>query len=54
MLTAGDEGGRTQRGNNNTYCQDNDITWMDWAALDEELIGHTAWLREPSPPLYRL
>ena len=44
MLTAGDEGGRTQRGNNNAYCQDNDITWMDWAALDEELIGHTAWL----------
>ncbi|HEY0123349.1 MAG TPA: glycogen debranching protein GlgX [Rhizobium sp.] len=44
MLTAGDEGGRTQRGNNNAYCQDNDITWMDWTALDEELIGHTAWL----------
>ncbi|MEF0940728.1 glycogen debranching protein GlgX [Rhizobium sp. BR 362] len=44
MLTAGDEGGRTQRGNNNAYCQDNDITWMDWATLDEELIGHTAWL----------
>ncbi|WP_047457062.1 glycogen debranching protein GlgX [Rhizobium rhizogenes] len=44
MLTAGDEGGRTQRGNNNAYCQDNDITWMDWAALDEDLIGHTAWL----------
>ncbi|MGV1834533.1 glycogen debranching protein GlgX [Rhizobium rhizogenes] len=44
MLTAGDEGGRTQRGNNNAYCQDNDITWMDWAALDEELIDHTAWL----------
>ena len=44
MLTAGDEGGRTQRGNNNAYCQDNDITWMDWAALDDELIGYTAWL----------
>ncbi|MBB3611086.1 glycogen debranching protein GlgX [Rhizobium sp. BK602] len=44
MLTAGDEGGRSQRGNNNAYCQDNDITWVDWAALDEELIGHTAWL----------
>jgi glycogen operon protein len=44
MLTAGDEGGRTQRGNNNAYCQDNDITWMDWTALDEELIGRTAWL----------
>ena len=44
MLTAGDEGGRSQQGNNNAYCQDNAITWMDWAALDEELIGHTAWL----------
>ena len=44
MLTAGDEGGRTQQGNNNAYCQDNAITWMDWKTLDEELIGHTAWL----------
>jgi glycogen operon protein len=30
MLLAGDEIGRTQRGNNNAYCQDNDISWMDW------------------------
>ncbi|SCB12447.1 glycogen debranching protein GlgX [Rhizobium hainanense] len=44
MLTAGDEGGRSQQGNNNAYCQDNAITWMDWKSLDEELIGHTAWL----------
>ena len=44
MLTAGDEGGRSQQGNNNAYCQDNAITWMDWNTLDEELIGHTAWL----------
>ncbi|MFK0161893.1 glycogen debranching protein GlgX [Rhizobium sp. NPDC090279] len=44
MLTAGDEGGRSQQGNNNAYCQDNAITWMDWKALDEELIGHTALL----------
>ncbi|SCB29447.1 glycogen debranching protein GlgX [Rhizobium multihospitium] len=44
MLTAGDEGGRSQQGNNNAYCQDNAITWVDWTALDEELIGHTAWL----------
>ncbi len=36
MLTAGDEGGRSQRGNNNAYCQDNEITWLDWEALDEE------------------
>ncbi len=30
MLLAGDEFGRTQRGNNNAYCQDNDISWLDW------------------------
>jgi len=30
MLTAGDEIGRTQRGNNNAYCQDNEISWVDW------------------------
>ncbi|MGO4436985.1 glycogen debranching protein GlgX [Rhizobium sp. RAF56] len=44
MLTAGDEGGRTQRGNNNAYCQDNAITWLDWSQLDEQLIEHTAFL----------
>ncbi|MGV1755477.1 glycogen debranching protein GlgX [Rhizobium sp. A22-96] len=44
MLTSGDEGGRTQQGNNNAYCQDNAITWMDWKTLDDELIAHTAWL----------
>jgi len=30
MLLAGDESGRTQKGNNNAYCQDNDISWMNW------------------------
>lgn len=44
MLTAGDEGGRTQSGNNNAYCQDNEITWLDWAALDRDLIDLTATL----------
>ncbi|WP_267553614.1 glycogen debranching protein GlgX [Rhizobium rhizogenes] len=44
MLTSGDEGGRTQQGNNNAYCQDNAITWMGWKTLDDELIAHTAWL----------
>ena len=34
MLAAGDEIGRTQRGNNNAYCQDNEISWVDWT-LDE-------------------
>ena len=33
MLLAGDEIGRTQRGNNNAYCQDNDIGWVDWSKL---------------------
>jgi isoamylase len=32
MLLAGDEFGRTQRGNNNAYCQDNEISWLDWQA----------------------
>ncbi|MFD2079685.1 glycogen operon protein [Actinopolymorpha cephalotaxi] len=31
MLMAGDESGRTQHGNNNAYCQDNEISWLDWA-----------------------
>jgi isoamylase len=35
MLVAGDEMGRTQNGNNNTYCQDNEINWIDWD-LDEK------------------
>ena len=30
MLLAGDEFGRTQGGNNNAYCQDNEISWLDW------------------------
>ena len=30
MLLAGDEFGRTQRGNNNAYCQDNEVSWLDW------------------------
>jgi glycogen operon protein len=34
MLTAGDEFGRTQRGNNNAYCQDNELSWVDWSLLD--------------------
>jgi isoamylase len=34
MLTAGDELGRTQKGNNNAYCQDNEISWVDWDSAD--------------------
>lgn len=36
MLLAGDEVGRTQKGNNNTYCQDNELTWVDWDLDDEK------------------
>jgi glycogen operon protein len=42
MLSAGDELGHTQHGNNNPYCQDNASTWIDWAAADEDLIAFTA------------
>lgn len=44
MLVAGDEMGRTQRGNNNAYCQDNDISWVDWslAKRNESLLRFTA------------
>ncbi|MCW2780407.1 MAG: glgX 2 [Marmoricola sp.] len=34
MITAGDERGRTQGGNNNSYCQDNDLSWLDWRPDD--------------------
>ncbi|MCD7060165.1 glycogen debranching protein GlgX [Pelagibacterium xiamenense] len=44
MLTAGDEFGRTQDGNNNAYAQDNEITWLDWAAADGDLIDFVAVL----------
>jgi glycogen operon protein len=35
MISGGDELGRTQRGNNNAYCQDNEISWTDWTPTDE-------------------
>ena len=38
MLLGGDEIGRTQRGNNNAYCQDNEISWYDWAQVDQKLL----------------
>lgn len=43
MLLAGDEFGRTQHGNNNVYCQDNEISWIDWNMDDEgkELLAFT-------------
>ncbi|MEQ8357112.1 MAG: glycogen debranching protein GlgX [Kiloniellaceae bacterium] len=39
MLLAGDEVGVSQRGNNNAYCQDNEISWIDWAAADRHFLG---------------
>ena len=44
MLQGGDEIGRTQRGNNNAYCQDNPLTWLDWTRVDSELFDFTAGL----------
>jgi isoamylase len=41
MLAHGDEMARTQRGNNNAYCQDNEIAWMDWDNADETLLEFT-------------
>ena len=36
LLLAGDEFGRTQGGNNNAYCQDNEVSWVDWEGIDDE------------------
>ncbi len=44
MILAGDELGNTQNGNNNAYCQDNEISWIDWATMDEAFIDFTAAL----------
>jgi glycogen operon protein len=44
MLAGGDEIGHTQRGNNNPYCQDNAVTWIDWSRADEGLARYTARL----------
>ncbi|MFF3492212.1 glycogen debranching protein GlgX [Streptomyces sp. NPDC002795] len=45
MLSHGDELGRTQRGNNNAYCQDNELTWVDWN-LDDERASLLAFTRD--------
>ncbi|MFL5291433.1 MAG: glycogen debranching enzyme, partial [Myxococcales bacterium] len=44
MLCGGDEIGRTQGGNNNGYCQDNEISWYDWKNVDEPLLLFTRML----------
>ncbi len=58
MLLAGDEFGRTQRGSNNAYCQDNEISWVDWSLLEtnRELFEFTKQLialRKKHPTLRR-
>jgi isoamylase len=56
MLLGGDEAGRTQRGNNNAYCQDNEISWYDWEHIDEDLADFTRRLiafRREHPVLRR-
>ncbi|MDE3025473.1 MAG: glycogen debranching protein GlgX, partial [Acidobacteriota bacterium] len=55
MLLGGDELGRTQHGNNNAWCQDNEISWFDWDAADDSLVsfvrGVIAFRREH--PVFR-
>jgi len=56
MISHGDELGRTQRGNNNGYCQDNETTWIDWESADTELtafIGGVAAIRTAHPVFRR-
>ena len=58
MLLAGDEFGRTQKGNNNAYCQDDDISWLDWNIPETgkaqlELVQRLIKLRDAYPILHR-
>jgi len=58
MLQAGDEFARTQRGNNNAYCQDSDISWVDWRLRDEnrdllEFVRLLTAIRRQHPELRR-
>jgi isoamylase len=46
MLVAGDEMGRTQGGNNNAYCQDNEISWLNWKGADQDLLQFSKKLLE--------
>jgi glycogen operon protein len=59
MVLAGDEFGRTQKGNNNAYCQDNEVSWIDWAGIDDngraltEFVRKLTTLRHALPVLRR-
>ncbi|HET6965509.1 MAG TPA: glycogen debranching protein GlgX [Acidimicrobiales bacterium] len=55
MILGGDEMGRTQKGNNNAYCQDNETSWYDWDHVDEDLFAFTRRaiaLRKAHPALH--
>ena len=57
MLRAGDELGHSQHGNNNAWCQDNEITWLDWADTEQALpalVGCLTRLRRTYPQLRRI
>jgi glycogen operon protein len=58
MIVAGDEMGRTQQGNNNAYCQDNSISWLNWETNDDDqeflaFVRHLIRLRQGEPVLTR-
>src|SRR6516225_4406416 len=58
MILAGDEFARTQRGNNNAYCQDNEISWVDWRLADEhkeliDFVRRLTTIRKTYPVLHR-
>jgi glycogen operon protein len=59
MLLAGDEFGRSQQGNNNAYCQDNELSWVDWEGVDSDgetlasFVTHLLALRREFPLLRR-
>ncbi len=61
MFVAGDEVRRTQRGNNNAYCQDNEISWFDWSLQDrhadvlrffQKMIAYRKWMRVVHKPRF--
>src|SRR5436305_1956321 len=57
LILAGDEVGNTQSGNNNAYCQDNEIGWVDWEGYGRhgddltDFVGHTIGLRRRFPQI---
>jgi glycogen operon protein len=56
MISHGDEFARTQKGNNNAYCQDNDLSWVQWPEEGHPLLDFTramVWLRKDHPVLRR-